>query len=208
MEASHTTSEQGGGESPVVDRAVCVLLCAGEAPGELIASLRGRGVSPVVCRSAFAAMAEICSVGTIGHVPRGGAILLIAEPSQVRGKKALLQSCRKYAPWLRLWVYQHDSAQQLRPFEMSQLGIEDEAEAGDAAGTRDTIPMHRPMVETPPRPITGGGPPSLRLSGQGSADAPAGGAKSRSDGEDDPMGGRLLTDEELSMLLADELDDE
>lgn len=185
--------------------AVCVLLCSGEAPGELIASMRTRGVSPVVCRSAFAAMAEICTVGTIGKVPKGGAILLIAEPSSVRGKKALLLSCKKYAPWLRLWVYQHDASIQLRPLEVSQLGIEDDEEDQP----NDAIPMHRPasrMGSLHNRPIIKNAPPALRLSGEGEVvnqNPPETGDEPE---EGQPMSGRLLTDEELSMLLSDELD--
>lgn len=181
--------------------AVCVLLCSGEAPGELIASMRTRGVSPIVCRSAFAAMAEICSVGTIGNVPKGGAILLIAEPSTVRGKKALLLASKKYAPWLRLWVYQHDASIQLRPLEVSQLGIEEDEEEAQT----DAIPMHRPSSSTS-GPIIRNAPPALRLSGKGQVPASNQGENPDEHEEGQPMSGRLLTDEELSMLLSDELD--
>ncbi|MFI4872240.1 MAG: hypothetical protein ACIARQ_10555 [Phycisphaerales bacterium JB061] len=179
--------------------AACVLWCASDPPAELISSLRGKGVSPVICTSAFGAMAEICSCGTIGRSPRGGAILLIAEPAHVRGKKALLTSCKKYAPWLRLWVYQHDAPIQLRPLDVAQLGIEAEDQPTDA------IPMHRPPAADP-APVVRNSAPSLRLSGEGAA-KPDSALESDDDSGDDGFGqDRLLSDDELSMLLSDELD--
>ena len=179
--------------------AVCVLWCSAEPPAELIASLGAKGVTPIICKSAFAAMAEICSAGTLGGAPRGGAILLIAEPAHVRGKKALLTSCKKYAPWLRLWVYQHDAPVQLRPLDVAQLAIEQEAQETDA------IPMHRP-VEVKPAPVVRNSAPSLRLSGEGTTKPESALESDDASGDDGPGQDRLLSDEELSMLLSDELD--
>ena len=179
--------------------AVCVLWCAADPPAELMSSLRSKGVSPIVCISAFAAMAEICSVGSIGRVPTGGAILLVAEPAHIRGKKALLTSCRRYAPWLRLWVYQHDAPVQLRPLDLAQLGLEDESQPTDAIPI-DRLPPTNPVV------VVRNSAPSLRLSGEGTM-KPESALESGGDSGDDGAGqDRLLSDEELSMLLSDELD--
>ncbi len=50
--------------------------------------------------------------------------------------KALLTACQRYAPWLRLWVYQRgaDSGSDLSTW--TRLGLDD----GD--GPLDSIPMH------------------------------------------------------------------
>jgi len=179
--------------------AVCVLWCAADPPADLISSLRGKGVSPIVCTSAFSAMAEICSVGSIGRVPTGGAILLVAEPAHVRGKKALLTSCRRYAPWLRLWVFQEDAPIQLRPLDLAQLGLDDVAQPTDA------IPIDRQIPENP-AVVVRNSAPLLRLSGEGTM-KPKSALEPGGDSGDDGAGqDRLLTDEELSMLLSDELD--
>lgn len=191
-----------GTEAVSVSEVSCVLWCAHEPPRELLTSLTKKGVTPTLCRSAFGAMAEICLLGTIGAGPSGGGILLISEPAEVRGKRALLTACQRYAPWLRLWVYQREAPIQLRPLDMDQLGLDD----GD--GPLDTIPMHAPRrsagseVQAKPRGSSGSWTP--RLSGEG----PGGSGTSDNHGDDEnghkPAG--LLTDDELSMLLADDSD--
>ena len=191
-----------GTEAVSVSEVSCVLWCAHEPPRELLTSLNRKGVTPTLCRSAFGAMAEICLMGTIGSGPSGGGILLISEPSEVRGKRALLTACQRYAPWLRLWVYQHEAPIQLRPLDKDQLGLDD----GD--NLSDTIPMHAPRrsggVEVQAKPRRSSESWTPRLSGEGP------GGLSRSDNvDDDEIGDKpagLLTDEELGMLLADESD--
>ena len=151
-----------GTEAVSVSEVSCVLWCAHEPPRELLTSLNKKGVTPTLCRSAFGAMAEICLMGTIGAGPRGGGILLISEPAEVRGKRALLTACQRYAPWLRLWVYQHEASIQLRPLDMDQLGLDD----GD--GSLDTIPMHASRrsagseVQAKPRGSSGSWTPTVR----------------------------------------------
>ncbi len=189
-------------KSEDVSEVSCVLWCAQTPPRELLTSLTKKGVTPTLCRSAFGAMAEICLMGSIGRGPKGGAILLISEPAEVRGKRAVLSSCQKYAPWLRLWVYQSKAPIQLRPLDMHQLGLDDEE------GHEDSIPMHsqarRTGAEVQPKPSRSAGPWTPKLSGEG----PEGLSGSDSRGEEDdghrPTG--LLTDEELGMLLADDPD--
>ena len=181
----------------------CVLWCAMSPPRELLTSLTKKGVTPTLCRSAFGAMAEICLMGTIGRGPAGGAILLISEPSEVRGKRALLGACQKFAPWLRLWVYQAEAPIQLRPLDIEQLGLDDED------GHTDSIPMHSPNrgpgseVQAKPRRISG--PWTPKLSGEGPA-AGLGGSDSSDEDEEGHRPAGLLTDEELAMLLADDSD--
>jgi len=191
-----------GTEAVSVNEVSCVLWCAHEPPRELLTSLHKKGVTPTLCRSAFGAMAEICLMGTIGDGPKGGGILLISEPSDVRGKRALLSTCQRYAPWLRLWVYQAEAPIQLRPLDMEQLGLDD----GD--GPLDTIPMHAARrsagseMQAKPRRSSESWTP--RLSGEG----PRGPGTSDNPADDEnghkPAG--LLTDDELSMLLSDDSD--
>jgi len=167
------------------DRAVCVMWCAGEAPTELLFSLESRGVGVAVCHGAFETMAEICDIGSIGGGPGGGAILVLVEPAQLRGKRALLTSCKRYAPWLRLWVYQSKAPTKLRPLELSQLGLEDPP----------------PPVQSPKSPSQG--PiPTLKLVDQPGLQSQPGRADNQPEAEGPHT--RLLTDDELGMLLADE----
>lgn len=185
----------------------CVLWCANEPPRELLGSLARKGVAPTLCRSAFGAMAEVCLMGSIGQGPGGGGILLIAEPSEVRGKRALLNACQHYAPWLRLWVFQAEAPIQLRPLDMHQLGLDDEEQS-------DAIPISAPPhrggadIQTKPRKAQGS-PWTPRLSGEGPGGG-RGGAVSSDSRAGSEVGHRpagLLSDEELGMLLSDESDD-
>ncbi|HED54772.1 MAG TPA: hypothetical protein ENJ00_11315 [Phycisphaerales bacterium] len=165
------------------DRAVCVLWCAGEVPTELLFSLESRGVGVTICHGAFETMAEICDIGSIGGAPGGGAILVLVEPAQLRGKRALLTSCKRYAPWLRLWVYQHQAPIKLRPLELSQLGLDD-----------PPAPATRPAGSAPI--------PRLKLTDEPRLQSEPGRADNQIENDGPP--GRLLTDDELGMLLADE----
>lgn len=185
----------------------CVLWCAHEPPRELLTSLAGKGVSPMLCRSAFGAMAEVCLMGSIGHGPGGGGILLIAEPAEVRGKRALLSACQRFAPWLRLWVYQSEAPIQLRPLDMHQLGLDDE-EHTDAIPI--SAPARRSGAEVQPKPrMAPNSPWTPRLSGEGPGGGRGGAgpsdSRAGSEGGHRPAG--LLSDEELGMLLSDESDD-
>lgn len=161
----------------------------------------------MLCRSAFGAMAEVCLMGSIGRGPGGGGILLIAEPAEVRGKRALLSACQRFAPWLRLWVYQSEAPIQLRPLDMHQLGLDDEEHT-------DAIPISPPErrsgSEVQPKPrMAPSSPWTPRLSGEGPGGGRGGAgpsdSRSGSKGGHRPAG--LLSDEELGMLLSDESDD-
>lgn len=186
-----------------------MLWCAHQPPRELLKSLTNKGVAPMLCRSAFGAMAEICLLGTIGRGPPGGAILLISEPSEVRGKRAVLTACMRYAPWLRLWVYQSEATVQLRPLDINHL-------VGNTGDSSDTLHMHAQVLHNPakalkPRPsggLRGESSWTLKLTGESANAGSVAGIRSdsRRDEEESMRPSGLLSDEELGMLLADDLD--
>ena len=172
-------------------------------------AMRRKGVEPRVTADAFRAMAEVVMDGSL---ERTKAILVLVEPSELRGKRAMLTSCRRYAPALRVWVYQAKAPVQLRPLELSNLVPE----------PRDPEPEH--SFGGDPSESTIVRAPSLRLAQSRSSDPRNGesrhpdwrnqdslpGVSAAARATDNPSGYRpsgLLTDEELAMLLADDPED-
>lgn len=200
---------QGQAERADPAKARCVVWAKSRPPEALMGAMRRKGVEPRVTADAFRAMAEVVLGGSL---ERTSAILVLVEPSELRGKKAMLTSCRRYAPALRVWVFQAQAPVQLRPLELSNLVPEPE----------DVQPEHTFGPE--PSESSAGRLPSLRLvesrnhesrhPDASSADwrnqdsLPGVSAAARA--TDNHSGYRpsgLLTDEELAMLLADDPED-
>ncbi|MEM7623814.1 MAG: hypothetical protein AAF235_11510, partial [Planctomycetota bacterium] len=104
-------------------KARCVVWAKSTPPEALMGAMRRKGVEPRVTPDAFRAMAEVVAGGSL---ERTKAILVLVEPSELRGKRAMLISCRRYAPQLRVWVYQAQAPVQLRPLELANLVPEPE----------------------------------------------------------------------------------
>ncbi len=190
-------------------QARCVVWAKSRPPEALMGAMRRKGVEPRVTGDAFRAMAEVVAGGSLD---RAKAILVLVEPSELRGKRAMLTSCRRYAPKLRVWVYQAKAAVQLRPLELANLVPE--PRSAEPEHTFGGDPSESAVVRAP----------SLRLAQSRSADHRNGesrhpdwrnqdslpGASTASRATDNAGGYRpsgLLTDEELAMLLADDPDD-
>ncbi|MEO1584953.1 MAG: hypothetical protein AAFR96_10340 [Planctomycetota bacterium] len=121
-----------------------------------------RGVEPRITHDAFAAMAEVVEGGSIDLT---GSFLVLVEPSELRGKRAMLISCRRYASGLRVWVYQAEAPVPLRPLDLSQL-VPEPADAPARSGSPSIRgESAAPRIGTPARgAAAGSGPrPTLRL---------------------------------------------
>jgi hypothetical protein len=190
------------GSREIKSGARCVMWSSGPAPAPLMAAMHRRGVEPRIACDAFSTMAEIVAGGSLAVT---GAILLLVEPAGLRGKRAMLTSCRRYAPGLRVWVYQSKAAVKLRPLDLTRLVPETAEEHAVSA-----VPPARPA---PPKPQPRMDPgdslvgttsyedmPVLKLAGAG--------ANGIAHGEPRRGSGGLLSDEELAMLLADEYPDD
>ncbi|MEO0632320.1 MAG: hypothetical protein AAFY46_16575 [Planctomycetota bacterium] len=140
----------------------------------------------------------------------------------------MLTSCRRYAPKLRVWVYQAKAPMQLRPLELANLVPEpasvepDHTFGGDPSQTAGSPRPTLRLVEgqTPPRTKRRTGLRAAHLAGESmngesrvqdwrnQDSLPGASAAARA--TDNPSGYRpsgLLTDEELAMLLADDPED-
>ncbi|MEM9662093.1 MAG: hypothetical protein AAF937_07260 [Planctomycetota bacterium] len=206
-------------------KARCVVWAKSEPPAALMGAMRRKGVEPRVTPDAFRAMAEVVRGGSLA---KAKSILVLVEPSELRGKRAMLTSCRRYAPKLRVWVYQAKASMQLRPLELASLVPEPKTVEADHTFGGDPAqngPEPRPTLrlvesQTPPRPTRRPGIRAAHLSGEsqnGESRVQAWrnqdslpGASAAARASDNPSGYRpsgLLTDEELAMLLADDPDD-
>ncbi|MEM8758276.1 MAG: hypothetical protein AAGF47_10905 [Planctomycetota bacterium] len=188
-------------------------------------AMRRRGVLPIIAHDPYTAMAGLVAGGSLAAggpaaVPPGSnAILLLIEPSHLRGKRALLMSCRRYASGLRVWVYQHKASVQLRPLDLRQL-----VPGPDMDGPTQPPPPPNAMPVAPPPPTPASSSvrssPGLRLTHEAQATDSLMGTpihdeaelQAAADAPDNPGAGEsgppgLLTDEELAMLLADDDDD-
>jgi hypothetical protein len=165
----------------------CVLWSRGTPPPALISAVRRRNVEPVVTHDAFRTMAELVAEGSIEGPT---AILVLVEPSRLRGKKAMLGACRRYAPALRVWVFQSAAPVQLRPVELALLVPEPTEEPADrtTGSAGDTLIV--PAI------------PALRLAGETQGPVQPRSASADNSGEYPSSG--LLSEEELAMLLADD----
>lgn len=189
----------------------CVVWAKSQPPEALMGAMRRKGVEPIVTPDAFRAMAEVVQGGSMEQT---SAILVLVEPSELRGKKAMLISCRRYAPGLRVWVYQSQAPVQLRPIEIASLVPEPEEATpehtfgGDPSATSPgrTPALRLVEAQTPPK--------RSRRSSNDESQAPdwrnqdsLPGVSAAGRATDNPSGYRpsgLLTDEELAMLLADD----
>ncbi|MEL6795889.1 MAG: hypothetical protein AAFO89_03615 [Planctomycetota bacterium] len=200
----------------------CVVWARSTPPAALMGAMRRKGVEPRVTPDAFRAMAEVVRGGSLAKTK---AILVLVEPSELRGKRAMLTSCRRYAPKLRVWVYQAKASMQLRPLELASLVPEPKsAEPRHTFGgdPSESSAERRPTLrlvesQTPPKPKRRTGIRAAHLSGEsqnGESRVQAWrnqdslpGASAAARATDNPSGYRpsgLLTDEELAMLLADD----
>lgn len=195
----HATNPARG--HPTRHEARCVLWAKDAPPDALLEAMRRRGVEPVVTHNAFQTMAEIVAEGSL---ELSGSLVVLVEPSRLRGKKAMLISCRRYAADLRVWVFQAAAPVQLRPLELSQLVPEPEQEVEHTFGADPGAGNEAVQAEAPRRPASGSH--ALRLVEPDPEESllPMNDHPRATDNPGVRRPAGLLTDEEIAMLLADD----
>lgn len=199
-----------GGETPhSVGEMACVLLHpAGTAPPmRLCRALGNKRIRVTPCTDAFAALALLCRGGREGGVSLN--ILLIAEPESRAESGELVELAGLFAPQSVCWMYTGAPSEQVREIRESDLGHWRRVNRAHHA--------EPPAVEVKPgagptlrivdadEPGSVGGLSGVIRSG-GDPGGPGGRTTGEAEGRSDPE--PLLTDEELSMLLSDDLEGE
>ncbi len=176
-------------------RTHAVVLCApGQPPPEiLVTALEKRRVTPVATDDAFRAMALIAKAGNADE-HRQPALIVVEPSAQNTGAlEDLVRVVRRRQPGVALWRFDGNAQPPLRSLSAAVFSDHAEQSNGATNGEARVVvsPRGRPA---PQRPSV---PPQLRLT-----ETPAA-PESRS--EEPPSA--LLSEEELAMLLADDLDD-
>lgn len=176
----------------------CVLLCTGEAPEELLASLSERRVVIEAHADPFSAIAAVLRRGRTGSP----LVLLVVDPARVARADEMVRTVERFVPHVVCWRYDAGKSPALR-------------------GYVPPPPAPSATIETFVSRARAGGPPKLRLAGHepggeavreapmntaGAGDVRPEPAAKDAAGEAAPAsaGGELLSSEELSMLLSDD----
>jgi hypothetical protein len=205
----------------------CVLVHhpAESVPEGLLSALVRRGIEVSGCSGAHRAMAMLCAL--TGEAEDAPLILLLVEPSRIRLAAALIDAAELYLPSVTCWMYVDDGSPQLRAVEPSDLEAWGRAAPVAAADTNDSG-MAGPalkLVDPDDEPGGGGGSrtpvkPTVPKAREAQKPRETGADGSENDGDPGSGSGEdgspessvespvALTDEELSMLLADEWRDE
>lgn len=189
MQRGTSTSQRAEGRpAPGAGPARCVVLCAPEtpAPGVLLAALGRRGVEAILTGDPFAAMLALTRA-THERSPASDRhpALIVVEPARhgVGSLEDLLDAAARRTPGLVIWEYDERERPPLR--------------AWVAPGAARRAANDPGVVVVPPR-SRAVAKPALRLT-----DAPSPHEPGDEHDAADPRE-NLLSDEELSMLLADD----
>ncbi len=205
----------------------CVLVHhpAESVPEGLLSALVRRGIEVSGCTGAHRAMAMLCAL--TGEAQDAPLILLLVEPTRIRLASALIDAAELYLPAVTCWMYVDDGSPQLRAVEPSDLEAwarqaprpqpEDASDSGMAGPALKLVDPDDdpkgPGGSGRPNPAASPGPRAQNVRettpersendpekepGANEGESPEGAVES-------PV---ALTDEELSMLLADEWRDE
>lgn len=207
----------------------CVLVHhpAESVPEGLLSALVRRGIEVSGCTGAHRAMAMLCAL--TGEAQDAPLILLLVEPARIRLASALIDAAELYLPAVTCWMYVDDGSPQLRAVEPGDLEAWARATPGPRAEDASDSGMAGPalkLIDPEDGPNGPGGPGPRRAGPEAGPTGPAPrprddareASENRSDEEPGADGGGTprasvespvaLTDEELSMLLADERRDE
>lgn len=202
---------------------VCVLLheTAVEPPVRLCRALASKGIRVETCTDPYAALALLCRAEREEGVTVK--ILLLSEPDRLDSSVELVELAGVYAPNSVCWMFSSSPPEQVREVRESDLA-DWRSRAFHPRGAPDRGSTPRLRDEERTGGLKHG--PSLRIVNEGEIDPPnrhnedepanessaddPGRSGRRMDeqraGEADPE--PVLTDEELSMLLADEFADD
>ncbi|MHC4976008.1 MAG: hypothetical protein ACYTF7_05310 [Planctomycetota bacterium] len=201
MPTSETQSVPG--DSPLVR---CVVLCAPgttNGPGDLIRALKRKQLALQIANNPFEAMAHLVRRldESVPAASRGMA-LVIVEPKQHGDGllQSMLASLARYAPLTTLWAYDEDASPKLHSYVPGDgdSSADGEPEIHVKPGLKDQL-----IEATLQRRAHKEGSPSLRLAGEGQVPP---GASDLDDLDDEIDPTKLMSQDELSMLLDDDLD--
>lgn len=202
--AQYTPSVTESVSPQSVGRMICVLLHEPETEPSLrlCRALGNKGLEVRTCTDRYAALRMICRTGRETGVTLR--VLLLVEPRRLAGVVELVELVKIYAPGAVCWMYTDSPPEQVREVRWEDLGswhgVEEAGVSPYPAGL-----IHEPslrIVNGPERV------PDVRAGERAGLDSgdPAREPR-RMDREDerrtDPE--PVLTDDELSMLLADDL---
>lgn len=168
----------------------------------LCRALGNKRIQVRTCTDRFAALAMLCRAERDEGASL--AILLLVEPTQLRGSIELIELAGVYAPRSVGWLYTGTPAEQVREIREADLAAWRQRSVERQPAEVVVTMKHEPSL----RIVSGAdeGRPGIAAEGPGQERADPRAARVRMEGEgrseEDPE--PVLTDEELSMLLADE----
>lgn len=198
-------SRQGGG-GPV---ARCVLWHApgADAPAELEARLRARGIAISSVRGPYAALAELCAAALPADAAANGdppqripLSLVLVRPEALAGASAVLRCVEAFVPRAVVWDYDPGPPPRLTPTALRAAA--DDRGSGASPGASDNPAPQRPR----PAHDRSSSPARLRLAHPGPME-PTRGTPDDMMGPGGPAGEdplpprQLLSPEEIAMLL-------
>jgi hypothetical protein len=186
------TSDARREGEPLRTHAVVLCLPDQSPPEILVKALENRRVEPLTTDDAFKAMVLLARAG-LANEARSPVLIVVEPASQNAGRlEDLIRVVRRRQPGVALWRFDANSRPPLRAFTAS--GFSDHASHSNGAANGDPRVVVSPRGNAPARPSA---PPQLRLT-----DGPA-----KHDRPDEAPSA-LLSEEELTMLLADDFDDQ
>ena len=189
---------QGLGKKTPAERGVrCVVLTAAHAPAgapaDLTEALRRRGIQPVMAAGAYAAVAAMSEAKAAGG---GDLALVVVEPARALPAgmlDRLLGTLERHIGEVALWTYDEASSPRLRAMERRRAATRHDA------SEEERVRRARPKS-----------PPALRLTpgwpeehGLDETNLLRSGPVDESTPPRAPSPADMLTEQELSMLLAD-----
>ncbi len=177
-----------------------------ELKPELLAALARPGFSVVRCDDEFEAVARVCRFANTDKPtpigPSAVVILLIVDPRRLAAATSVFESVTRYAPTAAIWMYETGSSPQLRTVRPQDVFAWRRPEtasrpiAGSPAGK-----VEEPKIAgQEPRPND---PPVIEVAQAGMTTPPPPAGTMPDTAELSPVQPppRLLTDDELAMLL-------
>jgi hypothetical protein len=154
----------------------------------LFAGLNRPGFTLLHCDDEFSALANVCALAREAQESSARSrliVLLLVEPRSLSGVVTVVESVGRYAPGVAVWMYDSTSDPQLRTVRAHDL----------AQWRKDLSPERLAEPQAQPGSPTAGEPPVVEVPPTSPARTPPPAPSTA------PAGPRLLTDEELAMLL-------
>lgn len=155
----------------------------------LLAGLNRPGFTLLHCDDEFSALAQVCALAREARDSSARSrliVLLLVEPLELVGVVSVVEAVGRYAPGVAVWMYGSSSDPQLRTVRAHDLAQWRQMMPPPSPAD---VPKEPPVVEVPPTS-------PARAPASPSAETPVAIPAPQT-----PVVPRLLTDEELAMLL-------